>query len=107
MNVRAKRMLFGVAVLPALLVGLVAATPPKPELSVMTRNLYFGGNLEGLIAATDYDSFVIAARALLTEVAASNFPDRAQGIARQVEERQPDVIGLQEVYNLQLDFQNG
>ena len=107
MNETPKRMLFGLAVLPALMIGLIAAKPQKPELSVMTRNLYFGGDLMVVARATDLDSFMTGARALLTDVALSNFPDRAQGIARQVEERQPDVIGLQEVYNLQVNGENG
>lgn len=102
-----KRMLVGTAVLSASLFAAVAATPNQPPLSVMTRNLYVGSDLMAVATAPDYDSFVAAARTLLTEMASSNFPERAQGLARQVDDRRPDVIALQEVYNLTLDSENG
>jgi hypothetical protein len=98
---------FGLLVVPALLVALAGATPNEPQLSVMTRNLYIGGDLLPVATAPDLDSFMAAARALLTDIAISNLPERAQSLAREIEERRPDVIGLQEVSNLRLNFQNG
>jgi len=101
-----RRARLGLFALPALLVALVAAAPEEPQLSVMTRNLYVGDDLKGVATATDFDSFMAAARTLLTNVANSDSPERAQSLARQVDEFRPDVIGLQEVYNFRLNFQN-
>ncbi len=103
----AGKRIFGFLVLPALSIALIAAKPEPPPLSVMTRNLYIGGNLMGVAQATDFDSFLAAAHTLLTDIAASNFPERAQSVARAIAERQPDIVSLQEVTNLKLDFQNG
>lgn len=107
MTMTVGKRLFGFLVLPALSIALIAASPEPPPLSVMTRNLYIGGNLMGVAQATDFDSFMAAAHALLTNIAASNFPERAQSVARAIEEKQPDIVSLQEVYNLRLNFQNG
>jgi hypothetical protein len=68
------------------------------ELSVMTRNQYFGGDLPGVASATDEASFYAAARALLVEIAANNFPERAQALAREIADRRPHVVALQEPY---------
>jgi hypothetical protein len=73
------------------------------ELSVMTRNQYFGGDLIAVAAAPDAASFIAAARAVLLEMAANNFPERAQALAREIADRRPHIVALQEVAQLKLN----
>jgi hypothetical protein len=75
-------------------------------LSVMTRNQYFGGDLLAVATSPDAASFMAAARAVLMDIAASNFPERAQAFARDIAERRPDIVGLQEVYDFKLNGEN-
>lgn len=93
--------------LSVLAVVLAAATRNEPQLSVMTRNLYIGGDELPLARATTLAEFMAAAQTFLTDVAVSNFPDRVQSIARDIEEHHPDIVALQEASNFTLNLQNG
>ena len=97
----------GLLLFSACCIAGVAAAPEKAPLSVMTRNLYVGGDLMGLADATDLNSFMAEARAFLSDVAVSSFPERARSVAQAIDEKRPDVIGLQEVYDFRLNGQNG
>lgn len=75
----------------------------KP-LTVMTRNLYLGGDITRPLAAlgeTDpqrqAEVFVRANSELRAIVDLTNFPLRAKQLAREIDRREPDLIGLQEV----------
>jgi Endonuclease/Exonuclease/phosphatase family len=63
----------------------------------MTRNLYLGANLLPAIGAKSLPEFVAANGQILREVTENNFPVRAQGLAGEILEQQPDLVGLQEV----------
>jgi endonuclease/exonuclease/phosphatase family metal-dependent hydrolase len=76
-------------------------------LSVMTRNQYIGSDLATLTSAPDLASLIAAARAVLMEVAANNFPERAQALAREIAERRPHIVGLQEVEDFRLNSTHG
>src|SRR5262249_43594657 len=68
-------------------------------LNVMTRNLYAGANFQPAISAVlsgDSAAVVAAVSEIWTKVGFTNFPARAAGIAREIEQAQPDLIGLQE-----------
>lgn len=84
---------------------LGATTPPQANnartITVMTRNLYLGADVAPVVAVlTDPDAtvemIVGAVSEFWAKVRFTNFPARAEGIAREVAEIQPDLIGLQE-----------
>jgi endonuclease/exonuclease/phosphatase family metal-dependent hydrolase len=61
------------------------------------RNVYLGADLTPAIGAPDLGSLVSASGAILRQVTATNFPMRAKGLAAEILEKQPDLVGLQEV----------
>ena len=79
------------------LVAAPAAEAKAPKLTVMTRNVYLGGNIAGPIPATDRADFERRASALWAAVHTTNFPARAKLLAREVKRTKPDLIGMQEV----------
>ncbi|MGB8433616.1 MAG: endonuclease/exonuclease/phosphatase family protein [Burkholderiales bacterium] len=73
-----------------------------PTVTVMTYNVYVGGDLEPVTSAIIQSppnplDIGLAAGALFGQVQATDFSARATGIAAQIEATQPHVIGLQEV----------
>jgi endonuclease/exonuclease/phosphatase family metal-dependent hydrolase len=82
----------------------LAASPDRPadsqHITVMTRNLYLGANLDHAIAAIfsgDPDTIIDAATATWASVVATNFPERAEVLAEEIAQSQPQLVGLQEV----------
>lgn len=69
----------------------------KRELTVMTQNLYLGSSLGPALEATTPEAFVGAVAQIYATVQYTNFPQRAEAIADEIEENEPDLIGLQEV----------
>ena len=70
----------------------------KVNVTVMTRNIYLGGNIFHPIGSPDLDTFRQRAGELWAEVQKTDFVGtRAALIAREVRRTQPDLIGLQEV----------
>lgn len=77
------------------------------DLRVATMNQYLGADLGPLLSATTPDAFFAAVEATLAQIAANDFPRRARAQARQIAERQPHLVGLQEVFRLTLDGATG
>lgn len=69
----------------------------KRDLTVMTQNLYLGSSLGPALEAQTAEGFVAAVAQIYATVQYTNFPQRAEAIADEIEEKQPDLIGLQEV----------
>ena len=63
----------------------------------MTRNLYLGSSLGPALEAATPEAFVEGVARIYATVQYTNFPQRAEAIADEIQEEEPDLIGLQEV----------
>lgn len=73
------------------------AATNRPHVSVMSRNVYLGADLELGVRATGLQGLVDAAGTILHQVDANDFPVRARGLAAEILAKKPDLVGLQEV----------
>jgi len=73
---------------------------------VMTRNLYIGADVFAAINVPP-DQIPAAAGEVLAEILASDFPARARVLAKEIAEKQPHAVGLQEVWSVQAEDLNG
>jgi endonuclease/exonuclease/phosphatase family metal-dependent hydrolase len=77
-----------------------------PVVKVMTQNLYLGADLDLILDEfdpTDPTNSLIRGIALfLQSVQGTDFTERADALAQQIQREQPDVIGLQEVARFEL-----
>ena len=86
-----------VALLTVLAALLGAAVGKKPvTLTVMTRNLYLGANLDPIVKAKSLPEALNAVATDWAQVQANDFPTRARAIAREIATVKPDVVGFQE-----------
>jgi endonuclease/exonuclease/phosphatase family metal-dependent hydrolase len=94
-------LVFLVAVVAALLPAGAAqgsgAASGRPELTVMTRNLYLGTGLTNILLATTPPDVVTAVTHDWANVVATDFRTRARALAEEIRRAGPDVVGLQEV----------
>lgn len=75
-----------------------AATPTKkPELKVMTRNLYLGADIITIATAKNLADEEAKAAALKATVDANDWPARGKEIAKEIATVKPDVVALNEV----------
>jgi len=97
------------ATLPSLFgAALISSTSlaAPPDIDVMTQNQYIGADLAPVLAAASADPFDPAAFntavvQTLGKIAAGNPQQRAKALAAEIAKRNPDVVGLQEVYKLE------
>ena len=74
------------------------AQPRKVDVTVMTRNIYLGGNIFHPIGEPDPTAYRRKTGELWAEIQKTDFPGtRAALLAREVKRTAPDLIGLQEV----------
>jgi len=66
------------------------------KVRVMTRNLFLGADLGPGTSATSLQQLVDAAGQILHQVDQNNFRTRAQVLAREILNQNPDLVGLQE-----------
>jgi endonuclease/exonuclease/phosphatase family metal-dependent hydrolase len=70
------------------------------DFTVMTRNLYIGAEIQSLAAAPDIPTFITGVQNALDQMAANDFTERAVALAAEIAEKNPHLVGLQEVYSL-------
>lgn len=73
-----------------------SSTSPN-QLTVVSQNLYLGGDIFSIVQATSAEEAAVATFQVWNSVQATSFPARAKVIAAGIAARNPDVIGLQEV----------
>ena len=74
-----------------------ATSAAERRFTVMTYNLYLGADLGPLFVAPPGPGLVAAAAAVYAQMVGTNFPERAEVIAREIAEESPAMVGLQEV----------
>lgn len=62
----------------------------------MTRNLYVGTEFVPVMSATTLEETLAAVPEVYREIMSSDFEERAEGIAAEIESERPDLVGLQE-----------
>lgn len=104
---RARRAVLALVIAVLAATGLAAvptAAHAGDSVTVMTRNVYLGGDItrplnaiQGLPPEQQGPAFVAANTTLREIVDQTNFPLRAERLALEIAGTQPDLIGLQEV----------
>ena len=85
-------------VLLAAAFGVAATTARRPiTVTVMTRNLYLGANLDPIVKAKSAPEAFAAVQAGWEQVQANDFSVRARAIAREIAAVKPDFVGFQEL----------
>jgi len=94
------RLTAGILVLvPVALVPASAGAAPGAarELTVMSRNLYLGADLDPAAAATSLPQLLGEVAAIYAHVVGTDVPARMGAVADEIAATDPDLIGLQEV----------
>jgi endonuclease/exonuclease/phosphatase family metal-dependent hydrolase len=73
------------------------------EITVMTRNLFLGTDLEPIFAAATLPTLASAVGAGWEQVQANDFPARAGALAGEIAANKPDLVGLQEAMLFRTD----
>lgn len=79
----------------------------RPSLTVLSRNLYIGTNVDAVIAALASPDPADDFPALLDGISIigeTDFPARASALADEIARARPHVVGLQEVTDLAIDL---
>ena len=72
------------------------------EVTVMTRNLYVGTDVDMVIGAQNPNEIPILAAQAFAMLQSTNYAERAEAFVKEIEENQPHLIGLQEVSLIRL-----
>lgn len=71
-------------------------------LRVMTRNVYVGANVDAVLAVGSAEELPLAVATAFQELVSTDFPSRAQSLAREVAWTRPHLIGLQEISTIRV-----
>jgi hypothetical protein len=77
---------------------LIASGPYRGNdrpVKVMTRNLYLGADILPVASATSLSDLMRKAAQVFGKVQATDFPVRAKVLAQEIQDAEPDLIGLQ------------
>jgi endonuclease/exonuclease/phosphatase family metal-dependent hydrolase len=67
------------------------------EIGVMSMNVYYGFDVDPLLAADDPSQIPVLAAQAYAQLVSTNFPERADAIADEIARKRPQLVGLQEV----------
>ena len=70
--------------------------PADPSITVMTRNLYLGGDIASPVGAKTPADFAQRNSAVLATIDRNDFPGRAKLLAAEIAKAKPALIGMQE-----------
>jgi endonuclease/exonuclease/phosphatase family metal-dependent hydrolase len=99
-----KRFMLASVIASMLGIAGAASAAPAPgiagDIEVMTQNQYLGADIAPLIAAIQQgpEAFNAAVIKALTQISANQTPERVKYLAGQILQRQPHLVGLQEVW---------
>ena len=102
-GLRASVLLTAALAIAALAAPVAAQAASGGDVRVMTRNLYLGTGLTNL-PGTSGITFITNVTTDYGNVVANDFPSRAQALAAEIQAKQPDVVGLQEVSTWRTGF---
>lgn len=88
-------------------VALLGADPAAASISVLSRNLYVGADLTQPITALatpDPTDDIPAIVATVSTMQATDFPARARALVAEIARTRPHVIGLQEVWTVNVNL---
>ena len=90
----------------AILICQSPAWAGQENITVMTRNLYIGAEIQSLAGAENEEEFIEGVMEALMQMAANNFPERAVALTAEIVKKRPHLVGLQEVYNITINGKN-
>jgi|OpeIllAssembly_1097287.scaffolds.fasta_scaffold00789_2 endonuclease/exonuclease/phosphatase family metal-dependent hydrolase len=101
-RVQTGRMFLAILISAFVLIGPypAAADPPVhfgPPVKVMTRNLYLGADIFAVVKVGSPDLIPLAVAEKYAVMVQNDFAERARAIAMEISEKNPDLIGCQEV----------
>jgi len=67
------------------------------RLTVMTRNVYLGADVDPVLAAPTPEDVPVRAAAAWTQMQSNDFAARADALAKEIADHRPHLVGLQEV----------
>lgn len=70
------------------------------QIRAMTQNLYIGAEVLSIAGAPGLCELMVAADAAVEQVLANDFSQRAEALARLIAAESPEVVGLQEVFQV-------
>jgi len=80
------------------------STASHQEITVMTRNLYFGADLTPVLAAQSQSQLLAAVATAYGQAQATDFAGRADSWAAEIAAARPDLVGLQEAVQWRTQF---
>ena len=84
------------AALAMLVLPMPAVAEQPREVTVMTRNLYLGANLDPAIGARTVPQLLAATAHIFSVARQTDFPARAPALSREIADADPALVGLQE-----------
>src|SRR5216110_2813686 len=93
-----------IAVLSVIVLALASAPAENKDrvLVIMTRNMDAGSDFGFVTSATTPVELIIGVTETYQEVVQSNIPERAQGIAAEIQAHQPVLVALQMLITLRI-----